>query len=544
MRLGGALAGVLAAGAGVGAAELVARLAGASSPLVAVGNSAIDYAPPFAKDFAVRTFGTADKIVLIGGVIATLALIAAVAGAIGVTRRLPALIMAGSLGAVALVAALSGRATSSSFVDRVLPSVVAIVVSVAALAWLLSAFRRPSVDRSNAGPAVNSGAAGSPGGIAPPAAPVSTSPAAGAHVYTGSDDLIGFDRRRFLASAVAVGAVGAVGGAGPLLLPAADVTGDVVLPVAAEILPAQTAETDFGIEGLSSYVTPNADFYRVDTSLTVPQVDATSWRLRVHGLVDKELDLSFEDVLARRLVERDITLTCVSNEVGGPYVGNARWIGTSIAELLEEAGVQEGADAVKSTAVDGFTIGTPLAALTDGRDAILAVGMNGEPLPPVHGFPVRMVVPGLYGYVSATKWVVDIEVTRFADFEAYWTPRGWAVEGPIKVASRIDVPKSFAKVAAGPVVVAGVAWAQTRGITGVEVSVDGGDWQPAELAAEDTVDTWRQWKYTWDASAAGAGSHDISVRATDATGETQTQERLPPRPNGSSGWHNVVVTLA
>lgn len=538
MRTLGALAGVLAASAGVGAAELFARVAGASSPIVAVGNAAIDYAPPFLKDFAVETFGTADKLVLIGGVIATLAFIAAAAGALGVTRRVPALVVAGSLGGVALLAALSGRATATTVFGRVAPSIVAIVVSVAALALLLSAFQR----RRTAVASTDPGAVGASAARTAPAAPVSTSDPSDPR----SDDelAVGFDRRRFLASAVAVGAVGVVGSAGTRLLPTEDVTGDVVIPVADDSIAAPSPGTDFDIEGLSPYLTPTEDFYRVDTALTIPQVDASTWRLRIHGMVDTELDLSFEDLLDRRLVERDITLTCVSNNVGGPYVGNARWIGVPIADLLAEAGVQAGADAVLSTAVDGFTIGTPLEALTDGRDSLLAVSMNGAPLPPVNGFPVRMVVPGLYGYVSATKWLVDLEVSRFADFEAYWTPRGWAERAPIKMSSRIDVPAGFARLPAGPVMVAGVAWAQHTGIAAVEVSVDGGDWAPAELAIEDTIDTWRQWRYEWDATGAKPGSHQIRVRATDATGAVQVEEQVAPRPDGSSGWHNVVVTVA
>jgi len=294
------------------------------------------------------------------------------------------------------------------------------------------------------------------------------------------------------------------------------------------------------VQGVSRFVTPNPSFYRVDTLLTVPKVDPRSWELRIHGLVDRELRLNFADLLNRRLIERDITLTCVSNEVGGPYVGNARWIGVPIAELLREAGVRDGADAVKSTSVDGLTIGTPLKALTDGRDAILAVGMNGEPLPFEHGFPVRMVVPGLYGYVSATKWIVDFEVTKFSEFSAYWTDRGWSVEAPIKTSSRIDVPKGFARIKPGPAVAAGTAWAQRRGITKVELQVDDGDWQPAKLAAEDTIDTWRQWTFRWDATP---GNHTLTVRATDATGQVQTADRAAPRPNGSSGLHNTVVMV-
>jgi DMSO/TMAO reductase YedYZ molybdopterin-dependent catalytic subunit len=273
----------------------------------------------------------------------------------------------------------------------------------------------------------------------------------------------------------------------------------------------------------------------------VPDVPIDGYTLRVHGMVDRPLELSFADLLDRRLIERRITLTCVSNPVGGPYVGTATWLGVPVRDLLEEAGVRTGADAVKSTSADDMTIGTPLQPLTDpGRDALIAVGMNGQPLPLAHGFPVRMVVPGLYGYVSATKWLVDLEVTRFADFKAYWSTRGYSVKAPIKTSSRIDVPRSFARLRPGPVTVAGVAWSQDRGITEVEVRVDGGGWQRAELAARDGVDTWRQWRWTWDATP---GTHTLEVRATDRTGYTQTSARAPIAPNGATGWHSVNVTV-
>jgi DMSO/TMAO reductase YedYZ molybdopterin-dependent catalytic subunit len=314
----------------------------------------------------------------------------------------------------------------------------------------------------------------------------------------------------------------------------------IKIPTPASRAQAVAAGVMSEVPGVSRFVTPNPSFYRVDTLLTVPKVDPRNWELRIHGLVDRELRLNFADLLGRRLIERDITLTCVSNEVGGPYVGNARWIGVPIAEILREAGVRYGADAVKSTSVDGLTIGTPLKALTDGRDAIFAVGMNGEPLPFEHGFPVRMVVPGLYGYVSATKWIVDFEVTKFSDFSAYWTDRGWSVEAPIKTSSRIDVPKGFARIKPGPAVAAGVAWAQHRGVAKVEVQVDDGDWQLATLAAEDTIDTWRQWTFRWNATP---GNHKLTVRATDGDGQVQTTDRAAPRPNGSSGLHNTVVMV-
>jgi len=295
------------------------------------------------------------------------------------------------------------------------------------------------------------------------------------------------------------------------------------------------------VAGLTPYLTPNKDFYRVDTALRVPDVPVAGWRLRIHGLVGRELDLDFGDLLSRRLVERRITLTCVSNPVGGEYVGNATWIGVPMADLLEEAGVRGDADAVKSTSDDGFTAGTPLPVLADrSRGALVAVAMNGEPLPLEHGFPVRMVTPGLYGYVSATKWLVDLEVSRFRDFDAYWTPRGYAEQAPIKTSSRIDVPRSFARVDAGRTPVAGVAWSQGRGIDRVEVRVDEGPWSAAELATEDNEDTWRQWVWQWDAEP---GTHRLEVRATDRTGATQTSDRAPIAPDGSTGWHSVTVTV-
>jgi DMSO/TMAO reductase YedYZ molybdopterin-dependent catalytic subunit len=295
------------------------------------------------------------------------------------------------------------------------------------------------------------------------------------------------------------------------------------------------------VTDLSPFITPNSEFYRVDTALIVPAVPAEDWTLRIHGMVDREVTLDFEQLLALDLIERDITLTCVSNEVGGSYVGNARWVGAPLAALLEEAGIDPAADQLVSRSVDGFTVGTPTAAVTDGRDAMLAVQMNGEPLPLEHGFPVRMVVPGLYGYVSATKWISELELTTFDAFDPYWVRRGWAPQAAIKTQSRIDTPRPLAKVPAGPAVIAGVAWAQHRGIDRVEVRVDAGPWREADLAAQDTVDTWRQWRLDWD--AAEPGSHTLQVRATDATGATQTSDRAEPFPDGATGQHQLVVTV-
>ncbi|WP_323132566.1 molybdopterin-dependent oxidoreductase [Kineococcus indalonis] len=292
--------------------------------------------------------------------------------------------------------------------------------------------------------------------------------------------------------------------------------------------------------GLTPYATGTKDFYRVDTALVVPDVRAEDWTLRLHGEVDQEITLTYDDLLALPLRERWITLTCVSNEVGGDYVGNAKWLGHPLADLLRRAGVRDGADMLLATSTDGFTLSAPLAEATDGRDALLVVGMDGEPLPREHGFPVRMVIPGLYGFVSACKWVTDIEVTRFADRTAYWTERGWAEKAPIKTASRIDVPRSFATVRAGRVPVAGVAWAQRRGVRAVEVRVDRGEWQPAKLLPSASSDTWCQWVLDWDAEP---GGHVLEVRATDGTGTPQTDDVVAPVPNGSSGYDSVTVTV-
>ena len=312
------------------------------------------------------------------------------------------------------------------------------------------------------------------------------------------------------------------------------------IPAPADVAPPPPAGADLRIPGLSTFITPNDSFYRVDTALFVPAVDAAGWSLRIHGMVDREITIDYATLLARPLIERDVTLTCVSNEVGGRYIGNARWIGAPLRPLLEEAGVRSGASQIVSRSTDGFTVGTPTAVAMDGRDSMLAVAMNGEPLPLEHGFPVRMIVPGLYGYVSATKWIVDIELTTFGAFDAYWVRRGWAQRAPIKTESRIDTPRASASLQGGVIPVAGVAWAQHRGVKSVEVSVDGGAWVQADLAAQDTVDTWRQWLYRWDATP---GHHSLTVRATDDTGSTQDVVATAPFPSGATGDHMINVTV-
>ena len=499
----GALSGLLAAVAGVAVGSGVATLLGVPTPIESVGNRVIDLVPRPLKEFAIEQFGTNDKPVLIGGVAVTLLVAAAVAGWLGLRRPRLALGITAALGLLAVVTALLDRTSTSSPVVTAIPSLVTLAVAVVLLSRFLGALElaRKVGDRTPAG----------------------------------------FDRRAFLQVVLAASAAIAVGGGVTRFLGSsagAESRASVRLPRPATPAAAVPAAAQADVQGISPFVTPNADFYRIDTALRVPQVDASTYSLRIHGMVDNELNLSFEDLLKERLVEDRITLTCVSNEVGGPYVGNAAWLGVPVAELLARAGVQAGADAVKTTSADDMTIGTPLDALTDAdRGALIAVGMNGEPLPLEHGFPVRMVVPGLYGYVSATKWLVDIEVTRFADFKAYWSTRGYSEEAPIKLSSRIDVPKAFQALPRDNVRIGGVAWAQGVGIERVEVKIDDGDWTDVELADEDNVNTWRQWSWTWD--DATEGTHQVTVRATDADGTTQTSDRVPIAPDGSTGWHNV-----
>jgi DMSO/TMAO reductase YedYZ molybdopterin-dependent catalytic subunit len=352
------------------------------------------------------------------------------------------------------------------------------------------------------------------------------------------------DRRKFLAAGGTAAAVAAVTGVGGQYLQNKRFsvnTSSVKLgspAVKAPTLPKSAEITD--IPGLSAFYTPNSQFYRVDTALVVPQVSPQSWQLRIHGMVDKPMTINFNELMRRPMIDHDVTLTCVSESVGGNFIGNARWQGTLLADILKEAGIQKGATQIVMRDVNGMNLGVAVDPVMDGRASLLAVGMNGQPLPQEHGFPVRVVVPGLYGYVSACKWVVDMELTTFPSFNAYWTQRGWSKQAPIKTESRIDTPKGGSSVAAGQVMIAGVAWAQHRGVEAVEVGIDG-TWHHAKLATQDTIDTWRQWYYPWQATA---GKHMIQVRATDKTGHTQIAAVHKPEPNGATGYHTIHVTIA
>ncbi|TKK90240.1 oxidoreductase [Herbidospora galbida] len=514
-------------------------MGGDSSPVVAVGNAAVDLSPSWLKNWAIATFGENDKVVLIGGIFVVIALLAAGFGVLARIRlgygRL-ALLAFGVLGAWA-----AATRPDAGMLD-VLPSLLAAWAGAATLSRI---FRRlepvenaePAVGEPDDAGEVAGEVAGEEAASEAPPARLEQPP-----VMLAGERLRTIDRRSLFTGvatgagvAVVTGAAGVwLGGRNNVAAERAQVAAELPKPV--EPLPPLPAGVDFKIPNLSPFVTPNHDFYRVDTALALPNVDPNTWSLKIHGMVDRPIELSFAELLKRPIVEADLTLACVSNPVGGQYVGNARWLGVAMAGVLREAGIKAGADMLLSTSADGWTAGTPVEVVMDGRNALFAFAMNGEPLPVAHGFPVRQVVPGLYGYVSATKWVVDVNVTRFDEATAYWTDRGWDAKGPIKTQSRIDTPRN--KTKPGRNVIAGVAWAQTKGIAKVEVKVDDGPWQVAKLAEVPGPDTWRQWSIEVDLAS---GMHTLSCRATDETGETQTSNGAPPEPSGATGYHRVLI---
>lgn len=541
-----ALIGLLSVAAAVAVGHLVAGFVGlGASPYLAVGNTAIDLTPSALKDFAVRAFGTYDKLALLLGMAVVIAAFAAAAGLVSRRRPQPGMVLVGALGVLGVLAALARPDLGQL---GPLAPVAAIVAGVLTFGWLHKlAVRAAAADEARA--AADSHAAGEApagDGEAHAGVPGLGRRNAGRQRVTGRERPPATSGRRELLLASAATAVGAVvvGGAGQLLGKRVDVqasrraVGDIT---PARSAPAIPAGADFVQDGTPSFITSNTDFYRIDTALVVPRVRAEDWSLRVHGMVERELDLRYEDLRGRELVEQAVTLCCVSNEVGGPYISTARFVGVPLRDVLNEAGVRPGADQLVSRSVDGWTCGTPTAVVLEpDRGALLALAMNGEPLPAEHGFPVRMVVPGLYGYVSATKWLVDLELSTFDAFDAYWARRGWAKQAPIKTMARIDRPSGFQRVPAGKVVVAGIAWAQHKGIEAVEVRADGGPWVRATLATEVNVDTWRMWRAELDLRP---GGHTLEARATDRTGHTQTQDRAEPVPDGATGWHSVFFTV-
>ncbi len=489
----GAGSGVLATLVGVAAGHLVAALTRPdASPVLAVGSEVIDLTPTPLKEWAIRHFGTHDKDVLVGSVLVGVLLLAAVAGLLA-RRRF-------AYGAALLVVLV---AIPAALASQVWPSLVAGVVGLASLWWL---------SRTTTAPARAEGA--------------------------------GPTRRGVLVAAGSLAVAGAaMGGAGRWITAYRTRTTDVALPAPADPAPALPRSLDGRVPGITPWRTPSARFYRVDTRLSLPIIDVDKWTLTIDGDVDRTVTFSFDDLLAMPLVERDITLTCVSNEVGGTYVGGARWLGVRLTDLLDRAGIASTkADQILSTDVDGMTISTPLDIATDGRDAMIAVGMNGRSLRREHGFPARMVVPGLYGFVSACKWITRMTLTTYDEQQAYWTKKDWAIDAPIKISSRVDTPKPLATVDAGRTVIGGIAWAQHQGgIAKVEVKVDDGEWQEARLGRTAGDDYWRQWYLPWTAES---GQHTLSCRATSGDGTVQTSKRATPFPDGSSGVQQIVVNVA
>jgi DMSO/TMAO reductase YedYZ molybdopterin-dependent catalytic subunit len=568
--LAGAAAGVLTAAVAMGIAQLAAGLTVAQgSPVLAVGQAAIDLTPLPVKNFAISTFGVDDKNALLVGILVTLAAFAAVIGILALRRLAFGLLGLAVFACIGLAAALTRPTATAAYV---IPTLVGAAAGAFALTRLVrAAYRlgspagRPEhgvggaqrgvgPSERDVGPSER-GVGGATGvSLEPPDLPASTtdadeaSPAGSSFIFLPNPDDPGPTRwparRQFLTTsglAVVTAAAGAL--AGRELITRHNVStarAALRFPKPAVSAPPLPPGSNLNIPGLSSFITPNGSFYRVDTDLILPEVDPATWQLRIHGMVQREVTLTFDQLLRRPLIEDYITLTCVSNPVGGPYVGNALWLGARLADLIRQARPLAGANELLCTSVDGFTSGTPLQVVLDGRDALLAVAMNGQALPIEHGFPARLVVPGLYGYVSACKWVTDIEVTTFASSYAYWTTRGWSQQAPIKTESRIDVPADNSTIAPGRTAVAGVAWAQHKGIAAVEVRVNQGPWQEARLAAVPDIDTWRQWVWEWDAAP---GSYVLEARATDATGYTQTAVQAPPPPNGASGYPSAAVTV-
>jgi DMSO/TMAO reductase YedYZ molybdopterin-dependent catalytic subunit len=604
-RWWGAACGLLAAAAAIGIGQLFAGFTvPAASPVIAVGGAAIDRTPLAVKDWATSTFGTADKTVLLGGVLVVVLLYSMLVGVLAMRRLALGFAGLAIFAGIGLAAALTRHGATGSYA---VPTIFGALAGALALRWLVGtargaaaagqaerAARAPvgadqlppiafgpgapgaggtpgaadgdsgwaaassagddgtdgadndastgwvAAGGTQAGSPAGSGAGGDRAGGTGPfrAGPPAPRPAGSGLAWPTA-------RRQFLVAAgvsVAAAGIGYFGGRSLSERKSVSLAQAAVrFPKAAEPVPPLPPGVNLPVPGISPFITPNGQFYRVDTAILVPQVDPSNWTLRIHGMVAREITITFDELLHRPLIEDYLTLCCVSNPVAGPYVGNAKWLGASLASLLREARPQRGADQLLATSVDGFTSGTPLSVILDGRDALVAVAMNDAALPTAHGFPARLVVPGLYGYVSACKWVVDLEVTTFAAAQGYWVPRGWSQMGPVKTESRIDVPANGTPVKAGKVSVAGVAWAQHKGIEAVEARVDHGPWQEATLATVPGIDTWRQWVWEWDATS---GTHLIEARATDKTGYTQTSVIAQVAPNGASGYPSTQVTVS
>ncbi|CCH75873.1 putative membrane-bound oxidoreductase [Nostocoides japonicum T1-X7] len=507
-----AVAGLVAALAGMAVGHVLAVVAfgSSSSPVLAVGSQVVDATPVAVEQWAVHTLGTSDKPFLLTMVALVTGLAAAGIGVVGRTRpTLARLLLAG----LALVAAVCASLRPEAGNLPAVPSIAAGLVGLP----VFSRLRGRAVDGETRGMAYDPRMSAYEPGTRP--AP---------------------DRRGFLAAAGGVVAGGVALVVGSRLVGPGKPRGPLpALPAPVDAAPALPTGLDARVKGITPFRTPAKDFYRVDTEFLVPHVDAAGWKLTIDGDVAHPFSITYAELLRMPMIERDITLACVSNEVNGDLTGGARWLGVRTKDLLERAGVHSTADQILSTSTSGMTISTPLAALLDGRDALVAVAMNGARLPDAHGFPARLVTPGLYGFTGATKWVSRMTATTYAAQSAYWTEQGWVTDAPVKTEARIDTPTG--RVSAGRTAIAGVAWAMHRGIRSVEVRVDDGDWQAATMGPDAGIDYWRQWYLPWEATP---GRHTLVARATDDTGAVQTAAHADPYPAGASGYPSVTVTVS
>ena len=505
------VAGLISSFFAVCVGTFIAVLLDVVTPLNAVGSEFIDHTPKWLKNLAIQAFGTNDKAVLKIGMLLSISCLALFAGQLARHKRIAGVSIIASFG---IFGGLISAARPSQSALALVPSLLGAIFGCRLLNKLIKTITKHDLP------------------IAYP---------------SESRAPLGWDRRRFISTASKTVLISAIFSAVASRLENKKIS--EIRQAAPDSLPKISPSNDLTSTKIPSgaqifsetpFITPNQNFYRIDTALSLPRIDINTWKLNIGGMVKTPLTLSYQELLARPMVERTITICCVSNEVGGPYIGNAIWQGVLLADLLNEAGVDPRAEQIFGTSADGWTCGFPVGAAVDGRDAIIAIGMNGTALPLEHGYPARVIIPGLYGYVSATKWITNLDLTTWSEAQGYWVPLGWSRDAPIKTQSRIDVPRRDERVSAGKIAIAGVAWAQHRGIEKVEVRIDSGEWKLATLALDFSDDTWRQWKYQLDAKP---GEYQVQVRATDKTGETQTQEVSRPDPDGATGYHTRTIKV-
>lgn len=509
------VAGVAATAVALSTGEILAAITGFfPSFLDSVTSVVIDLAPKALVDFGINVFGTYDKVVLVA---VALALTCGIGALIGRFARQGVRIAALGASIFGVIGVVASSSQGASLLGAIAGAAISIGMAIAVYAVLMKRTVPSAIEQQS-------------DLLAPDTAEMAAE---------------GLSRRKFFWTAAGISAAsGSVALATRMIssgISSEAARSQLTLPAPKSPLPVPPESASVDASGVTPLVTQNTDFYKIDTAVFTPRIDSRNWELKVSGMVSSPYQISFDELLEMEMVEEFVTLACVSNEVGGDLIGNARWLGVPLAQLLDRAGVDGGADQIVGRSSDNFTVGFPTEVALDGRVALVAVAMNGEPLPTGHGFPARLVVAGLYGYVSATKWISEIELTTFDAFDAYWIPRGWARRAPIKTQSRIDVPRASARLASGQTAVAGVAWAPSRGISKVEVQVDSEPWKVAELAEPLSVNSWRQWVFRWNATP---GRHLIRVRATDGNGETQTDRISPPEPNGATGYHTISVSVA